>query len=126
MSKNLSDLKQIYNGYKQVISRWPKDKLRPNYCITQSLKLYAEENFSDPTSLDSHELRRRIDLGKSQLENLNYILDNKAKLKYPVSKKLEHPDSDPQYYTKLLEHLKLAAEGKTSSRGGFLSFFGAK
>ncbi|PVU93793.1 hypothetical protein BB561_003042 [Smittium simulii] len=123
MSKAVTELASIAKGYNRIISKWPKDRLRPTYCITEAFKLYSQENFENPKYLKPAELQDRILLGNAQLQSLNNILNNNSNKKYPVSTKLTKPQADPEYYNKLLQHVNEIVSGKAKRPGNWLFNF---
>ncbi|OMH85401.1 hypothetical protein AX774_g1052 [Zancudomyces culisetae] len=123
MSVLLAELKVLHRNYNRVASKWPIDRLRPTYNLSESLKQYAEERFNKKAYDSKEEMQTILDNGKSNLASLERILNNDAKNKYPLSSRITSPSSDPKYYSKLIDHVEDVVSGKARKPGNwFINF----
>ncbi|PVU89731.1 hypothetical protein BB559_000473 [Furculomyces boomerangus] len=120
MSSSLNELRILQNGYKQIIKKWPIDKLRPTHCMSLSLQAYSDEQFSNLENLAAPEIESRVKETKNQLLFLQKIFNNEAQKSFTISEKMLSPVSDPKYYSKILTHIEDVSAGKGRRPGNWL------
>ncbi|OLY82657.1 hypothetical protein AYI68_g3217 [Smittium mucronatum] len=123
MNALVNELKVLNNKYKKIIKRWPVDKLRPNHCISLSLKEYAQDQLVYTPDMKEAELEQRILTGTKQAAALDRILSNEAFKKYPLSHNYTHSPYEPDYYARLMKHIDDVSSGKAKPPGNWLMRF---
>jgi len=129
MSKSIA-----YKHYLRALSRWPKDKLRPECQFQDAMRRRIDRRFLPASSPNTPNAAQAVANSaideKVELEQVNAIyslLENRYSRKYPITGSLLKPASNPTHYTDLVKELEEAPDrswfGRTVNRWkGFLRF----
>ncbi|KTW27671.1 hypothetical protein T552_02111 [Pneumocystis carinii B80] len=114
-----------YRQILKLIKRIPDDILRPHanlkVILRQRTYNYFKQNEKEK-SIESKDLTENIEEPHDQYHALQYLTENKYKLKFPLSERILHPPKDPNYYQRLIESIK----PKPSISSIFSKWFGFK
>ncbi|RFU24573.1 hypothetical protein B7463_g11761, partial [Scytalidium lignicola] len=115
MSKSVA-----YRHYQRILSKWPKDPLRPEVQFQNAMRRRIDRQFAAQSSVNE----------KAELENVNTLyslLGNRYRQMYPIKGSLLQPASNTTHYTDLMKELEEAPTrswfGRMTNRWrGFLRF----
>ncbi|EMR08437.1 hypothetical protein PNEG_03269 [Pneumocystis murina B123] len=115
--------KPTYREILKLIKKIPDDILRPHanlkIILRQRTYNYFKQNGKEK-SIESNDSAQNINESHDQYLALQYLVSNKYKLKFPLSKKMLHPPRDPNYYQRIIESIK----PKPSLSSIFAKWFG--
>ncbi|KAH8895913.1 hypothetical protein GQ53DRAFT_819872 [Thozetella sp. PMI_491] len=90
--------------FQRVVSRWPKDPLRPDRQLQDVLTKRLESgNFAPGTEALGETAKQEANL--RQANAAFGLLDNRYKSRHRISPHLLKPTSNPDYYTALLREI---------------------
>ncbi|KAG5518150.1 hypothetical protein PMAC_003336 [Pneumocystis sp. 'macacae'] len=114
--------------YEATAKEWtrkkiPDDILRPHANLKTILRSRAY-NYAKKVQITKNikldDLKKNTEEPFNQYLALQYLADNRYKLKFPLSKKILHPTENPDYYRRLIELVK----PKTHRFSFFKKWFG--
>ncbi|KAG4304637.1 hypothetical protein PORY_002030 [Pneumocystis oryctolagi] len=88
--------------------RIPDDILRPHANLKTILRnrVYNYVKEIQKKNPKQNDLEENTQKNFDQYLALQYLVDDKYKLKFPLSKKILHPTENPEYYKKIVESIK--------------------
>ncbi|KAL4972834.1 hypothetical protein BDW66DRAFT_143465 [Aspergillus desertorum] len=121
----------IASRLRHLIKHWPTDPIRP---ASVSVQTYLQSRLSSqaqaqdaPSSTSTATSAKASTISEFSLNALESLLENRYAKRYPLSEKLRHPASNPEYYDNLLREFEEAPNrdliGRIRKRlGGLLRF----
>ncbi|RKF60151.1 hypothetical protein GcM3_168002 [Golovinomyces cichoracearum] len=104
-----------YQHYLRALSQWPRDALRPECQFKDIVRRRVDKMFlSNPhiESPNSTPGKTRTEINeKKELEQVNalyLILENRFSQRYPIKGSMMKPESNPSYYSDLVNELETA------------------
>ncbi|KAL9016981.1 MAG: hypothetical protein Q9185_005676 [Variospora sp. 1 TL-2023] len=112
----------VYRHYQRALAQWPVDVLRPQVSFQDVMRRRIEKQFgpsnNEKTAYDpSKESKETLvtplkpTSETAELEQVNVLysfLEDRYSKKYPLSKRMMKPLSDPDHYEKVIKELEEA------------------
>ncbi|ESZ96798.1 hypothetical protein SBOR_2799 [Sclerotinia borealis F-4128] len=97
-------LSPAHRHYIRALSRWPKDALRPEAQFQDALRRRLARVTAASAGTDTFNEKREL----GQVNALYSLVENRYRIKYPLTSKIMKPASNPTYYEDLIKELEEA------------------
>ncbi|PWY88491.1 hypothetical protein BO70DRAFT_377968 [Aspergillus heteromorphus CBS 117.55] len=89
-----------------LLKHWPVDNVRP---ASVSVQTYLQASLSQANAAESQQKQPQqtppVNISQSSADALSSLLEDRYARRYPLSPRMRHPASNPDYYDNLLREI---------------------